>query len=185
MRKGERKTHCKRGHALVGENVYIRPSASIRECVTCRRAAEKLRVKGVSPRAVEERFFAATIPSGDCWEFQRLDHAGYGRFWINGRSVRAHRWCFEFMVGEIPPGLFLDHLCRNRSCVNPDHLEPVTPRINTLRGETVPAANLWKTHCWRGHPLSGDNLRRDPRGRRRCRACHRINAAAYRARKAA
>jgi len=185
MRKGEHKTHCKHGHPLEGDNVYVRPNSTIRECVACRKASARKRVKGRDPRADETRFFGYVAQAGDCWAFAQLSPDGYGRFWFAGKQVRAHRWAFEFMVGSIPDGLVLDHLCRNRACVNPDHLEPVTQRINTLRGETLPAQNILKMLCARGHRLDGNNLRRDARGRRRCRECHRINAAASRARRSA
>lgn len=186
MRNGQVKTHCKHGHPLKGDNVYVGPSANIRECVTCRKANERKRVKGPDPRADEIRFFGyVTRDEGGCWIFELLSRDGYGRFWFKGKQMRAHRWAFEFLVGPIPDGFVLDHLCRNRACVNPDHLEPVTQRINTLRGETLPAQNILKLLCVRGHRLDGDNLRRDAKGRRRCRECHRINAAASRARRSA
>ena len=108
-------------------------------------------------------------PSG-CWRW--LGHIalnGYGR--INMKM--AHRFVYERLVGPIPSGLTLDHLCRNRDCVNPDHLEPVTSAVNTMRGDAPPAINARKVICHMGHPLSGDNLYRKPNGRRRCRTCAR------------
>lgn len=74
-------------------------------------------------------------------------------------------------VGPIPEGMDLDHTCRNRGCVNPEHLEPVTTQVNTLRGIGPTAENARKTHCKHGHPLEGDNLYVDPEGKRKCRAC--------------
>ena len=97
--------------------------------------------------------------------------ANYGRFKVNGRFVQAHRWAYEYFKGPIPPGLQLDHLCRNRNCVNPAHLEPVTNRENLLRGDTLSARNTAKTHCPQGHPYAGDNLYIDPFGKRQCRTC--------------
>lgn len=78
----------------------------------------------------------------------------------------------ELHKGPIPEGLVIDHLCRNRGCVNPDHLEAVTQRENILRGEGLAAANARKTHCPKGHPYSGENLYVVPSsGRRQCRIC--------------
>ncbi len=107
---------------------------------------------------------------------------GYGCFYDEGRSQYAHRWIYERTVGPIPDGLRIDHLCRVRFCVRTSHMEPVTDRVNLLRGVGPPAINAAKTHCKYGHPLSGDNLMRtgaDGRGRK-CRTCARERAlAAY------
>lgn len=115
---------------------------------------------------------------------------GYGqlRVQIDGtnRHYYAHRWSYEYHVGPIPDGMHIDHLCRNTRCVNPDHLEPVTPRVNNLRGASSPAANRRKTHCHKGHELSGSNLYITPSsGYRHCRECARQHDRARRNRKAA
>lgn len=107
-----------------------------------------------------------------CWVWTSTrSRKGYGRFRSSGRQVQAHRFAYELHVGSIPEGLQLDHLCRNTSCVNPEHLEPVTNKENTLRGGNRAAVNARKTHCDRGHPLEGDNLRVSSSGRRICKAC--------------
>lgn len=99
---------------------------------------------------------------------------GYGTFYVGpGRYALAHRYVYEQTVGPIPDGMNLDHLCRNRGCVNPAHVEPVTQRENLLRGLTIPAMNASKTKCPGGHDLSGSNLYVDPQGGRRCRTCRR------------
>lgn len=107
-----------------------------------------------------------------CWEWTAGNRGGYGRVAIHGKLMEAHRWMWERTNGPIPEGLELDHLCRNRACVNPEHLEPVSHLENIRRGETG-AHNARKTHCKHGHPLSGANLHIKPDGERRCRTCSR------------
>jgi hypothetical protein len=119
------------------------------------------------------RFWAKVRIEGECWIWTgSLRDDGGGQFRLNGRTRKAYQVSFEALVGSIPEGLELDHLCRNRACVNPTHLEPVTHRVNMLRGRTVAAAHAAKTHCPAGHPYDETNTRRY-RGERRCRACKR------------
>lgn len=119
-------------------------------------------------RTDAERFFQKVefdFSSG-CWPWQAQIVSGYGRFRFNGRQQPAHRWAYLKFVGPIPKGLVLDHLCRNRSCVNPAHLEAVTPAENVARG-----LRRKKTHCPAGHPYDEANTRIGPTGHRFCRAC--------------
>ncbi|WP_329126180.1 HNH endonuclease signature motif containing protein [Streptomyces sp. NBC_01353] len=100
------------------------------------------------------------------------------------RIERAHRWAFSFLRAPIPEGLELDHLCRNRACVNPWHLEPVTGRINWERGHSPWRLNGLKEACHQGHPFTPENTYRNPQGSRVCRACMAKHRQAYQERQA-
>jgi hypothetical protein len=122
------------------------------------------------------RFFAKVEFAEECWLWKGMTTPlGYGYYSDANRMVPAYRWLYILCYGPIPIGLELDHLCRNSSCVNPDHLELVTHRANVLRGEGPSARNARKTHCAQGHELAGANVvqSRSERGleRRRCRQC--------------
>lgn len=119
------------------------------------------------------RFWEKVEKTDTCWNWAAYKRAdGYGEFWLNGQSRYAHRVAYELEVGEIPEGLTIDHLCRNTSCVNPSHLEPVTHAENVRRGDAG-WRNAIKTHCPHGHPYDEANTYVNPDGRRDCRACHR------------
>lgn len=125
-------------------------------------------------RQVPRRFACKFIEADGCWQWMGAQNGnGYGRLRVDGRAALAHRVAYEVLVGPIPEGLQTDHTCRNRGCVNPDHLEPVTQRENILRGEGLPAQNAAKTTCPLGHPYQGENLYLSPRGDRQCRTCKR------------
>lgn len=117
----------------------------------------------------EDRGFATP-----CWTSNRSQNGdGYTKLTFDKKLRATHRFAYEVFVGPIPEGAVIDHLCRNRACCNPDHLEPVSPRENVLRGETIVAANARKTHCGRGHPLISGNLVPSNlrQGSRTCQTC--------------
>ncbi len=117
-----------------------------------------------------------------CWVWQRCLTFGYGRKRVKGVDWRAHRWYYEQAHGPIPAGLVIDHLCRNRACVNPAHMEPVTNRENILRGVSPHALNARKTHCKRDHEYTPENTYLTPAGLRQCRECDRQKNREWKAR---
>lgn len=125
-------------------------------------------LRGQSPA---ERLMArVTITPSGCWPVSGASSDGYARIVVDGRKVKAHRWSYEHFVGAVPDGLVLDHLCRNRACANPEHLEPVTQKENVLRGVGPTAVNAAKTECPHGHSLE-DAYVIPSTGSRSCRSC--------------
>jgi hypothetical protein len=133
------------------------------------------------PLSPEKRFWAKVnkdgpIPElrpdlGPCWVWIGAKSRGYAHLKVNGRVHKGHRWAYEHFIGLIPEGLEPDHLCRNRGCVNPAHLEPVPHKENSLRGISFAAENAAKTHCPKGHPYDLFNTWRGRSGKRFCRMC--------------
>lgn len=118
--------------------------------------------------------------AGDHWLWVGALSGGYGVYKHDGKIQGAHRVAYQLTKGAIPDGHQIDHLCRVPSCVNPDHLEAVTPHENAARS---PYTSAGKTHCKNGHELSGDNLYINKiTGARRCRTCKRKWDAKYRER---
>ena len=115
-----------------------------------------------------------SMPEVGCWLWTAATTNGYGVVQINGKLQRAHRVVYEALIGKIPEGLEIDHLCRNRSCVNPAHMEPVTGRENIARGESKSAIHSRQTHCKAGHEFTPENTYLRKRGHkteRFCREC--------------
>lgn len=120
------------------------------------------------------------VPESGCWLWLKsVDSGGYANFSIMATTIRGHRFAYELFKGPIPHGLQPDHLCRVRCCVNPDHLEAVTSKVNTLRGISPSAVQAKKTHCLQGHPF--DKVK----GRRHERYCSICNKAKCKAQRAA
>ena len=121
----------------------------------------------------ESRFWSKVDKDseGECWEWTAFkNREGYGAFRVGPVVVRSHRFAYEALVGPIPGWLVIDHLCRNRGCVNPAHMETVTREENGRRQVSYALA---KTHCPRGHEYSAENTYREPgRTHRQCRKCH-------------
>jgi hypothetical protein len=115
---------------------------------------------------LHERLFAKVRTVGSCWQWTASqDGRGYGQIRVGSRVLAAHRVAYELLVGPIPDGLTIDHLCRNRLCLRPSHLEPVSMAENQRRE----AAAI--THCKSGHEFTPENTAPDGNGRRRCRTC--------------
>lgn len=116
------------------------------------------------------------LVDGNCWLWTGALTKGYGQLTRNKTHTYAHIVAFNMLVGAVPQGLQLDHLCRRPTCVRPSHLEPVTRRDNLLRGTGFAAVHARKTHCKHGHPFDEANTGRGHRGGRYCRACARLHA---------
>lgn len=125
---------------------------------------------------LSEQEFWSKVKKGqpdDCWEWQGSlrSNDGYGDF----HKVLAHRFAYESVIGKIPDGLVIDHLCRNHACCNPSHMEPVTIGENVRRGIRTPIQNgalqLARTHCPQGHPYDTNNTYITPTGARACKIC--------------
>lgn len=127
----------------------------------------------------EQRFWKFVHKDGPlfrgtpCWIWTGKKNKGHGGFWVNGTTVPAHRFAYELLVGAIPDTMTIDHLCWNRPCVNPAHMEPVPHSVNILRSPIALASiNHSKTHCFRGHEFTPENTLWERSGAKRvCRTC--------------
>lgn len=188
---------CGKGHLFDEKNTYIDPRGK-RQCKQCRREAGKrhrdnpngsYRKKHKKKLSWPESFWnKVEKQENGCWIWRGyINVEGYGKA---ANNKMAHRVAYQLVIGNIPEGLEIDHLCRNRRCVNPAHLEPVTHTENVKRGdysnvdrELLGRLQREKTHCPKGHPYTGNNLRINYAGRRVCRECERIKNRQYLARK--
>lgn len=135
---------------------------------------------------IPARFWGLVDKTADCWIWRgSINNWGYGIYSARRTSGIAHRIAYELINGPIPDGLQLDHLCRRRCCVNPQHLEPVTLKENLRRGEGHTGKRFRQTHCIHGHEFTAANTYWAPNSTRRCRECRRIRDRASRIRQVA
>ena len=149
-----------------------------------------LKLKYINPRlevlkpAIEKFLSKISVVDNGCWEWSAVKNQyGYAQFKLNDKIIYAHRFIYEYYHGVICPDLTIDHLCRNRKCVNPLHLEQVTHKENILRGVGITAINSKKTHCPQGHKYDNENTyHRVFRGNigRGCKKCSRKRVLKYR-----
>lgn len=134
-------------------------------------------IRSVLGEPYYSRFWARVQKTDGCWLWRKgLSAAGYGRFQVGGKQAHVqmytHILSYQMFVGKIPDGLQIDHLCRVRHCVNPEHLEAVTHKENILRGMSPMARQARQTHCLRGHSLVGGYV--SPTGHRLCLTCSKL-----------
>jgi len=175
---------CKYGHPFTDDNTYVRPNGW-RVCRTCESARQ---THDRRKRGIREKGSASAMSLfwpkvnycgpmaaphlGQCWAWEGAKNpGGYGQFSRKKDQSLAHRWSYENVFGPIPDDLELDHLCRNRACVRPEHLEPVTRSENIRRGVNFTGINMRKTHCDNGHAFDDANTYINAKGHRKCRAC--------------
>ena len=144
-----------------------------------KKKAKKIEI--ISQKFIDKFWSKVDRKSNDeCWEWLGSDNGHeYGRFYAGGGkdnplTYYAHRYSYTLYYGEIPEGLEIDHLCKNRKCVNPLHLEAVTTKVNVLRSDSLSAKRARQEFCIRGHPLFGDNLY-EAGGKRMCKQCREDN----------
>ena len=137
------------------------------------------------PQRIDRWMRRNVVAHGTCWLWTGAKtRNGYGQVAIHGKAWMVHRAFYTYFIADVPPGLDLDHLCRNRACVNPWHLEPVTRSVNLRRGDTRRTHFSSRTHCPQGHPYDDENTAHR-QGRRVCRTCDRERARRNRLRRAA
>ena len=156
----------------------------------CSMHAYRLRVHGsinLPPLPTElDRYWSYVDKTGSCWNWTGTGNGrGYGFFAVKGRNVQVHRYAYKLARGEIPDGLTIDHLCMNKLCVNPDHLEAVTNGENVRRAQAHYGVGAAVTHCPVGHEYTPENTYREPKGSRSCRECRVARTREWRARHSA
>ena len=133
-------------------------------------------------KTLEERFWEKVLKTETCWLWTSANIGGkykYGHFTVNYKQVYAHRLSYELLVGQIPPNMTIDHLCNNKLCVNPEHMEVVTLQENIRRRDPFNRKYTKKTHCKRGHEFNEENTYYY-KNSRNCRKCLNIATKKYR-----
>jgi hypothetical protein len=172
---------CQICGTLIARPEVSYPSAWKRKNTCSRACAGQLRERRKRPDPARYLAARSKAPNANgCIEWKGRTQFGYGRAQYAGRQVQAHILAWEIHKGPVPEGLDLDHLCRNRRCLNPLHLEPVTLVENVMRGESPPAKNARKLQCDRGHDFDEKNTAVRPNGHRHCRTCRNLAARNYR-----
>lgn len=130
------------------------------------------------PKFNHEEFLTKIKVIGECWEWQgAILSNGYGGLTINLRSYKAHRVSYDLFNGNLSNKLLIDHTCRNRLCVNPDHLRQVTDKVNVTENSiSIPYLNSIKSHCQKGHEFTHENTKMEKWGSRRCRECEKLRS---------
>ena len=167
---------CRRSPVLRGAGA-LREGILLDLCVRAELVPIEDAMRPLNGSTVKERLLLQSIPvtESGCWIWMGNDKtAGYGRFYLNKKKELVHRVSYEVFKGHIPDGLTIDHLCRVRCCINPDHLQAVTFKENILRGTAPAAINARKKTCQNGHLLDEANTYCIPSGGRSCRACDRL-----------
>lgn len=202
--RNAKKTHCPAGHLLSGSNVRWINGGKHRRCAQCERDRDRRRHarsrdivssrhdpltrRPLSPsdvvRAKTRLGSSASYAGEPCLIWTgALDLAGYGTLMVNRKRSRPHRVAYEAAHGPIPDNFTIDHLCKNRACCNPAHLEAVSKGENTRRAHTgVKRKRATRTHCKRGHDLTPDNTRRSSKGSIICKTCQRLAKRQYKQR---
>ena len=134
----------------------------------------------MSKLTAEQRFWAKVDKTDTCWLWTGKLLKKYSQFWYEGKVTSGHRASYRMFKGDIPEGLHIDHLCKVCHCVNPDHLEAVTPRENLMRSDNQVAGYAIATHCIRGHEFNEENTY-NWRNKRMCRPCMNASSRRYKA----
>jgi len=198
---GRRMAHCKACHEQY-RTTWKRPIAICKQCQqpyaresprqqfcthSCSREYLRGQPRGDMPSTLKDYFIERIDKTETCWLWTgpRQETDGYGRFTYAGERGYAHRLAYELFIGPIPESLVIDHLCRTPLCCNPEHLEPVTDKVNVARGESPPARAMRYMQCKRGHPYTPENTmtKTDKRGTvaHECRTCRKMRTQARRA----